>query len=177
MHPALVVERDHLDVADGLAGAREEDIEDRQGAVDLVGVQVDLHLLGDEEGEAQDRAERALDIVERGADRTARQPRQIGHRTDRLQRAEHIGAGLGIEGVGVEEIRAAEHVEHGRPGRGQVDVGPAADLRELPLLELGKGAVEEFCVALPSRVLRQRQRAASPPKAACPRGSARCRRR
>ncbi|MGY4461677.1 hypothetical protein ACVWYI_005637 [Bradyrhizobium sp. LB13.1] len=104
----------------------------------------------------QDRAERSLDIVERGAHRTARQPRQVGHRTDRLQRAEHIGAGLRIKGVGIEEVGAAEQIEHGRPGCRQIDIGPVADLRELTLLELREGAVEELCVALPARVLRER---------------------
>ena len=66
---ALVVERDRTDVLDGLARARQEHVEDRQGAADLPGMQIGLHLLGDEEAEAQDRAQRALDVVERSADR------------------------------------------------------------------------------------------------------------
>ena len=68
------------DAPDGLAGARQEHVEDRQRAADLAGAQVGLHLLGDEEAEAQDRAQRALDIVERGGDAAARQPRQVRHR-------------------------------------------------------------------------------------------------
>ena len=73
MHRALVVERDQADVADGLSRARQEDIQDRQRAADLPGAQVGLHLLGDEEAEAQDRAQRMFDIVERGPDAAARQ--------------------------------------------------------------------------------------------------------
>ena len=73
------VERDRRDALDGLAGARQEHVEDRQRAADLAGAQVALHLLGDEEAEAQDRAQRVLDIVERRANDAARQFGQVGH--------------------------------------------------------------------------------------------------
>ena len=63
------------DAADGLARARQEHIEDRQRAADLAGMQINLHLLGDEEGEVQDRRDRTLDVVERSADAAARQLR------------------------------------------------------------------------------------------------------
>ena len=145
----VVVQRDRTDAPDGLARARQEHVEDRQGAADLAGLQIGLHLLGDEEAEAQDRAQRTLDVVERRRDAAARQSRQIRHRAHRLQRAQHIGRGLRIERVRVEKIRAAEHVEHGRPRRGEIGVRPGADLRQLALLELRKRAIEEFGVALP----------------------------
>ncbi len=48
-----------------------------------------------------------LDIVERGADAAARHFREVGHRTRRLQRAQHIGRRLRIERVGIEEVRTA----------------------------------------------------------------------
>ena len=62
---ALVVQRDRTDAPQSHARARQEHVEDRQGAADLARLQIGLHLLGDEEAEAQDRTERALDIVER----------------------------------------------------------------------------------------------------------------
>ena len=120
-------------------------------------MQIDLHHLGDEEAEAQDRTHRAFDIVERGADPGARQPRQIGHRARRLQRAQYIGRGIRVERVGVEEVRPREHVEHRRPGRGQIGGRPGADLRQLMLLELAERGVEEFGVALPRGIPGQRR--------------------
>ena len=83
--------------------------------------------------------------------------REIRHRPDRLERAQHIGRRLGIERVGIEEVRTAEHVEHGRPRRGQIGVCPGPDLRKLALLELPERGIEEACVALPGRVLGQRR--------------------
>ena len=157
MRSPLVVERDQIDLADGLPRARQKNIKDRQGAADLPGVQIDLHQLGDEEAEAQDRAQRALDIVERGSDTTPRQFREIGHRTDRLERAQYVGRGLGIKRVRVQEIRTAEHVKHRRPRRSQIGVRPAADFRKLALLKLGERRIEEPGVALPGRILRQRR--------------------
>ena len=120
-------------------------------------MQIDLHLLGDEEAEVQDRTQRVLDIVERSTDAAARQFRQIGHRARRLQRAQHIGRRLGIECIGVEKVRAGEHVEHGRPRRRQIGLRPGADLRKLALLELRERGIEEFCVALPGRIPGQRR--------------------
>ena len=160
-----------------LARARQEHVEDRQRAAELAGAQVDLHLLGDEKGEAQDRAERTLDIVECGADAAARQFRQIGHRTDRLERAQHIGRRLGIEGVGVEEVRAREHVEHGRPRRGQIGVRPGADLRQLALLELRERAHRRIWRGAARPDPWSAASAANPPTAAFPPGTARYRRR
>src|SRR6516162_10533302 len=56
MDRALVVEGNRRDLANGLSRARKEHVEDRQRARDLPGMQIHLHMLGDEEAEAQDRA-------------------------------------------------------------------------------------------------------------------------
>ena len=98
-----------------------------------------------------------LDIVERGPDPAARQSGQVRHRPDRFERAQNVSRSFLVKRIRVEEIRAAEHVEHGRPRRRQIGVGPAADTRKLALLELAERAVEEPRMALPRRVLRQRR--------------------
>ena len=76
---------------------------------------------------AQDRTQRAFDIVERRPDASARQSREIRHRARRLECAQHVGRGLGVERIGVEKIGAAEHVKHGRPRRRQIGLRPGAD--------------------------------------------------
>ena len=140
-------------------------------------LQIGLHLLGDEEAEAQDRAQRALDIVKRGADAAARQFGQVRHRAHRLQRAQHIGRRLGIERVGVEEVRSAEHVEHGRPRRRQIGVRPGPDFRKLALLELRRRRCRRIWRAAARTDPWSAASAANRLTAACRRGSARCRRR
>ncbi len=153
----LVVERDQADIADGLSRARQEDIQQRQGAADRSGLQVGLHLLGNEKTETQDRTERLLDVVKVGPDTAARHFRQIRHLPDRLERAQHIGHSLRVKRVRIEEVGAAEHVEHGRPRRGQIGVRPGSDFRKLALLQLPERAIEEFGVPLPRRLIRQRR--------------------
>ena len=119
--------------------------------------QIGFHLLGDEEAEAQDRTQRALDIVERRRDTAVRQSRKVRHRADRLKRTQHIGRCLGMERVRIEKVRPGEHVEHGRPRRGQIGIRPGADPRHLALLELPERGVEKSGVTLPGRLLGQRR--------------------
>ena len=164
-----------LTLLHGLARARQEHVEDRQGAADLARLQIGLHLLGDEEAEAQDRTQRALDIVERGRDAAARQSRQVGHRADRLERAQHVGRRLGIERVRVEKVRAGEHVEHGRlaappdwcpPRRGSATSGAARAARTR-CRRIWRGVARPAPWSAAS--------AANPPTASCRREISRCR--
>src|ERR1700730_17330200 len=47
------IERTERDFVDVLAGAGQEDVEDRERAVELLLLQIDFHILGDKKAEAQ----------------------------------------------------------------------------------------------------------------------------
>jgi len=71
MQRAAFVKRGRRDAADGLSRARQEHIEDRQRAADFAFMQIDLHLLGDEEAEAQESRRASARHCERGCNGAA----------------------------------------------------------------------------------------------------------
>ncbi len=154
LHRAVGIERDKAHVVNRLARAREKHIEDRQRAPEPAAAQLVLHLFRDEEAEAQHRVERVLQPADLAGKPAARQSLDVGNATDGLQAAQHVGGGVGKEGVGIEKVRPAEHVvDHGLWLR-DVLVRPGADLAELALLEPGPGGVEALGVPLPAPFMR-----------------------
>ena len=115
-------------------------------------MKIDLHFPRDEKGEAHDRPERVLDVVERIIEPAAGQARNTGHFARRLERGKHVSGCLGIESVGIEEVGPREQVEHGGALRRHIGIRPGADFGKLALLEMGEGIVEESGVALPGAV-------------------------
>ena len=158
---ALLVEADEAHLVDGLAGARQEHIQDRQRAVDRPGGQLRLHVFGDEEAQVEDRGQRALHIAQAGIHGAARKTGQLRHVADRLEAAQHIGRGRREKRRGVEEIRAAEHVQHGVVLLRQVLLGEGAHLRQRAGVLAGEDRIEEARVLRPARIFGQcRQRRA-----------------
>jgi len=82
---SIFVEGDETDVMDGLTGPREENIENRQRAVDLSSAELGLHILGNEEGQVQNRTKRTFQISQRLIDAAARQAGQLRNVTHRLK--------------------------------------------------------------------------------------------
>ena len=153
LHVAVGVERHEAHVADRLAGALEEHVEDRQRAAEPAAGELAAHLLGDEEAVVQHGVERVLDASYAALHLSPRHAGEVGDLADRLECGHDVGVGARIEGVGVEEVRPAEEVEHGRLARRQVLRRPRLDLRELTLVERGPGGVEALGVLLPASVL------------------------
>ncbi len=153
MKVAVLVEVDEADLADRLAGARDIDVEDRQRAGEIAAAELVAHVLRDEEAQPQRRADRLLNPGQR-SDRALS---GVGNRADRLQAAHQIGVGRRIERVGVEKIRAAEHVVQRVLPILQIPLGPGAHPGELPLVQRVPIRLEPFCVPLPAGIARQRR--------------------
>src|SRR5262245_55421350 len=109
---AVGPERDKVHVRDGLPGAGEKDIKQRQRASEPAARELGFHLLGDEEAEIQHRVERALEVAQLIPERAAGQVREVWDLADRLEARKDIGRRVAEEGFGVEKIRPAEHIEH-----------------------------------------------------------------
>ena len=115
------------------------------------------HLRGDEVAVAQHLAQRHLEMAERGGERTAAQLRDVRDGAGAFQTAQHVGRSVGKEGVGIEEVGTAEHVEQRLPRRGHVLAGPGANLGKLAALEASPCRIEVLGVLLPDRLARQRR--------------------
>src|SRR5205823_8737869 len=74
-----------LDVANGVPGAHGENHEHRQRAAELAAAKILAHLFGLKKRVVEHRVERALEVLERGAEVDAR---RIRHGADRLDAAE-----------------------------------------------------------------------------------------
>ena len=142
---------------DGLAGARQEHIEDRQRPVDRPVRQLRLHVVGDEEAVVHERADRALDVLQRVLEERTLQRGQLRDVADGLETGKHVSRCVGEERGGVEEVRPAEHVQHGVVLVGQVLLGKGANPRQrrgvLPL----ENCIEIARVVLPARIAGQRR--------------------
>ena len=112
-HGARVIEPNDLGPFQFAPGPRQEDIEDRQGAVELVLAEVSLHVLRFEEGETEDGLERLAEVGQAGAEGSGGQAHEIWRGAHGFEAGEDIGRCFGIEFLGVEDIRAAEEIEHG----------------------------------------------------------------
>ena len=85
---SVSAERAESDIVDGFVRACEEHEEDRQRAVELLRLQIDLHVFGNEETEAQRGRHRLFKIVQRCAQ--IRHSQRIGRRSHRFLAAKDI---------------------------------------------------------------------------------------
>jgi hypothetical protein len=127
------------------AAAGEEDVEHRQRAGELGGLQVFLHVGGDEEAEAERGVERVAQIAQGGAEFALAELGHIRKLAHGLDGGEHVGGGVRKEGVRMQKIGAAEDIEQRRgiaDGLRQVQGRPFADRTELPFFGVRPGGVE-----------------------------------
>src|ERR1700738_2884224 len=96
----------------------------------------------------QERADGGVQVVKVRRQVSA-QVGEVGYVAHGFKTGEHVGLGLGKEGVRVQEIRTAERVEHGGLRRGEIARRPGANVRELALIEAPEGRVEIAGMLLP----------------------------
>src|SRR5271166_921574 len=74
---ALLVKFDQRDFLDRLAGAHEENVEQRQRSTHPAGAERHPHVVRLEKADCEDRAQGTFDMMQRFTDRAARQAQQI----------------------------------------------------------------------------------------------------
>ncbi len=153
---SVVGDADEVNLFDGLAGARQEYVEDGQGAVELRAVQVAAHLAGDEVAVLEEGAQRGPDARKLGGHRAFAELRDVGDLARHFEARHQVILGAGEEGVGVHEVGAGEEVVERLAAVGQRDLRPLADLGELALLLIGPDAVERLGVFDPVPLLGER---------------------
>src|SRR5690242_16611200 len=97
---------------DGFSGSRQENVEDRQGAINRPLSQLALHVLSDEETEVEQRTQRALKILQLAANDKGTDAHQLGDISYWFETGQHVRRGGRKERGRVKEIRSAEHVQH-----------------------------------------------------------------
>ena len=137
--------------ADDFSRASEEDIEDGDGAIELVTMEFGLHVFGFEEAEAEEGVEGFLEALEGGGE--FGEFGGIWEVSDGFEAAEDGGGGFGEEGVGVEVIWAAEEVDAGGVWGGEMGGAPGVEFGELAFFEGVPGGIEEVGVFLPGGLL------------------------
>jgi hypothetical protein len=144
-HLACGIKPHVFDVLNVAAAAGEEDVEHGQRAGELGGLQILLHVSGDEEAEAERGVERVAQIAQGGAELALAEPGHIRKLAHGLDGGEHVGGGVREEGVRMQKIRTAEDIEQRRgvaDGLRQVQGRPFADRTELAFLGVRPGGVE-----------------------------------
>src|SRR5262249_5911839 len=104
------IQRNEADVSDRFSGARKKHVKDRQRSLELFVLQVRPHVLGDEEGKAEDAVEGFLEVLQNRIECRSPEMRQIGKWADRFGACENISPGIREKLVGVKKIRPAKHV-------------------------------------------------------------------
>jgi len=110
----VLVECDKGDIGYRLSRSSKKDVEDRQGAPQLVALQVSLHVFGNEKTEAENRVKSLRKVIQSGTERRSRKARHIRERPDRLGPGKDVSARMGKELVRVEEVWTAEEIEGNR---------------------------------------------------------------
>ncbi len=153
---SILLDGDEAHLVDGLAGASQEHIEDRQGAAQLTRIQVGAHVAGDEVAAAEQRADGAADALQIPCEKTGAQGQRVRLRANQLETSQDVGGRVGEERVSIKEVRAAEEVVRHRPPGGDIGARPRPHLGQLILFEPSPHSVHQLGVLLPGRVLGQR---------------------
>src|SRR4029077_15216903 len=133
-----------------------KDIKNRQGAVELLLLQIDLHILGDKIACGERRVHRIFQVVQRSGQ--VRDAEWIGWRAHRFLAAENVNRCVREKLVHVKKIRSAKHVEGDRyrcVGFGKICGLPKPKFLELAHVELGKRVFKKSRVFLPGGIVRE----------------------
>src|ERR1041384_2588444 len=107
---AAAVERAKRHFSDGFVRPREVRVEDRQYAVEVLLLQIDFHVFGDEVGRLQGGFHRVFQISERTGE--IRDAQRIRRRSHRFLPAKNVHRSLGKKLIDIEKIRPTEHVKY-----------------------------------------------------------------
>ncbi len=141
----------------GLAGPRQEHVEDRQGPVDRPLVQLRLHVAGDEEAETEQRTKRGFEVAQRSIDRRMTEAGELRNIANRFETGQNVGRRIGKKRSGVKKIRTAEHVQHGVMIVGQLLAGERPNLGKRGAVLARENRIEIVCVLLPELIFRKRR--------------------
>ena len=140
----------HLD--DAVAFACDDEFQHGQDSRDVALVHVAAEVGGDEIAEVEQPAERFAECRERSGEFLRRDARRVRQRADGFARAHHVGLRVWEKCARVEEIRAAEKIEHRRVrGAYFAESGgsPLTDFRHSEILALIPRLAEFLRVLLP----------------------------
>ena len=155
---AVAAQRAERHIPDRFIGACKENVKDRQHAIEVLLLQIDFHVFGDEVSGSEGGLHCVLQIAERAGE--VRDAQRIRWWPHRLLSAKHIYGCFRKKLVDIKKIGTAEHIKRNRNRLcrfWKISLLPRVQFSEFAQIEFGELFLKKCGMLLPCRIARERR--------------------